>query len=98
MDLSRAVLAGQDGFVAVIKVYMDESGTHDGSPVVTVAAYYAKPKVWRDFTKDWNTRKRPIKIFHAVDCQNLENEFSGWKPKRRDEFVKQLLPVIPAHR
>jgi hypothetical protein len=34
----------EDGVVAVLSVYMDESGTHDGSPVVAVGAYVATPK------------------------------------------------------
>ena len=29
LEVSRAVLNGKDGWVAVLKAYMDESGTHD---------------------------------------------------------------------
>ena len=36
LRLSRAFLVDQDGVIAVLKAYMDESGTHAGSPVVTV--------------------------------------------------------------
>jgi Protein of unknown function (DUF3800) len=93
-ELSRAMLADQDGYIAVLKVYMDESGTHDGSDVVTVAAYIAKPRVWMDFTKRWNLAKRPIRVFHAVDCANLKEEFEGWDPIERDKYVAKILPVI----
>lgn len=96
-QLSRAVLADADGLIAVIKVYMDESGTHDRSPAVTVGAYCARPKQWRDWTKDWNRQKRPIDVFHATDCQNLKGEFKDWDATQRDDFVKQLLPVIAEH-
>jgi hypothetical protein len=41
---------------------MDESGTHDRSPVVIVAAYVARPRAWREWTKRWNGTKRPIKV------------------------------------
>jgi hypothetical protein len=97
-ELSRAVLGDEDGIIAVLRIYMDESGTHYGSPVVTVGAYCARPKTWQEFTADWNKKKRPIKVFHAVDCQNLKNEFEGWDESERDEYVKKLLPVIPRHK
>ena len=98
MEISRAVLAGQNGRIAVLQAYMDESGVHDGSPVVTVAAYIERPKQWRAFAKEWNAKKKPIRIYHAADAQNLHGEFEGWKPERRDELVKRILPVIPKHK
>jgi hypothetical protein len=82
------------GAVAVLKVFMDESGIHDDSPVVTVAAYVAKPKTWREWTKKWNVAKRPIKVFHAADAQNLRGEFEGWTGNDQDSIVKKILPVL----
>lgn len=93
-EMSRFALAEADGNVIVIKVAMDESGVHDGSPVLTVAAYVSTPRQWQDWTKRWNVAKRPIKVFHAVDCQNLAGEFRGWEKERRDELVIRLLDVI----
>jgi hypothetical protein len=78
----------------MIKVALDESGVHDDSPVVTVAAYVAAPPQWRDWTKRWNVAKRPIKVFHAVDCANLAGEFRGWTPEQRDPLVIRLLDVM----
>jgi len=72
--------------VIVLKVAMDESGVHDGSPVIAVAAYVARPRQWQDWTKRWNVAKRPIKVMHAVDCQNLTDEFKGWLREQRDEL------------
>ena len=83
-----------DGSVVVLKVPMDESGVHDGSPVITVGAYIARPRQWQDWTKSWNVAKRPIKVMHAVDCANLKGEFKGWEQPARDELVKRVLPVI----
>src|SRR5271169_1061412 len=73
---------------------MDESGVHDGSSVITVGAYVGRPGQWQDWTKRWNAAKRPIRVVHAVDCQNLTGEFKGWEAPARDELVKRLLPVI----
>jgi len=74
---------------------MDESGSHDGSPVIVVAACYAKASAWRQFCQKWNFRKRPINVLHAVDVQNLSGEFKGWKSSDRDQLVKRLLPTFP---
>jgi hypothetical protein len=65
---------------------MDETGIHDGAPVVAVAAYVARPVVWRNWTKKWNAAKRPIKVFHATDCANLRGEFEGWSKEQRDSW------------
>jgi hypothetical protein len=87
-------LCESDGHVIVIKVAMDESGVHDDSPVLTVAAYIGRPRQWQGWTKRWNVAKRPVKVFHAVDCQNLVGEFKGWSAPQRDELVIRLLGVI----
>lgn len=81
--------------VAVQRFYMDESGVHDGSPVTCTGFFFARPSIWIEWTKKWNLRKRPIKVFHAVDCANLRGEFDGWTDEKRDKYVKQLLPTIP---
>jgi hypothetical protein len=93
-EMSRLALCEADGQVIVLKVAMDESGVHDGSPVLTVGAYCGRPRQWEAWTKRWNVTKRPIKVFHAVDCANLREEFDGWTAPERDELVKKLIPVI----
>lgn len=94
LELSRAMLAGQAGYVIVLYAFIDESGTHDGSPVLTVAAYVGRPSKWNEFTKLWNRRKFPIRVYHAADAQNLYGEFSGWTAERRDALVAKLLPTL----
>lgn len=83
--------------VTMLKTFMDETGIHDDSDMVAVAGYIARPKAWRAWTKDWNRAKRPIDIFHATDCATFHGEFDGWDKERRDPYVAQLLPIIPAH-
>jgi len=95
-EMSRMVLGESSGKVVVIKVVMDESGVHEHSPVLTVAAYIGTPALWRDWTKRWNIAKRPIKVFHSVDCANLAGEFKGWTTERRDQLVIRLLDVLEA--
>lgn len=93
-ELSRALLADQEGSVAVLKTYLDESGIHDGSPVLTVAAYTAKPKTWREWTRRWNVLKRPVRIYHAADAAALQGEFKDWPKEKMNALAARLLPLI----
>ena len=83
--------------MTMLKVFMDETGIHEDAEMVAVAGYIGRPKTWREWTKEWNNKKRPIKVFHATDCANFRGEFEGWDKQRRDPYVAQLLPVVPAH-
>lgn len=78
---------------------MDESGIHDGSPVLSVAAYMAPPTKWQKFTKEWRRTLKPtgIDIFHATDCASLRGGFKGWLEADRNKLVAKLLPIIPRH-
>jgi hypothetical protein len=84
---------------SVIKIFMDESGTHDGSPYVTVAAYAGKPKHWAAFSTEWTAKKKPddIGVYHAADCANQHGEFKDWQKQRSTEFAAKMLPIIAAH-
>lgn len=97
LALSRAVLAAKDGLIAVFKIYLDESGIHDGSPVVTVAAYVARPKQWGAFTSEWRRTIRPIKVYHAADAANCRGAFEGWTKEDVAALAKRALPIIPKH-
>jgi hypothetical protein len=77
---------------------MDESGTHADSPVVTVGAAWAKPSVWKRWTRDWNFAKKPIRVHHSTDCHNREGEYESWSREKRDAYVKRILPVIAGHK
>jgi len=76
---------------------MDETGVHDDATVVAVAGYISRPEHWLAWTKDWNRAKRPNKVFHSTDCANFRGEFEGWDKERRDKFMANLLPILPAH-
>lgn len=97
LELNRAILAANDRLVAVFKVYIDESGIHEGSPVVTVAAYLARPKQWAAFTSEWLRAIKPIRVYHAADAANCRGEFEGWTPQRVADLAKRVLPIIPKH-
>src|SRR5262249_11236163 len=76
---------------------MDESGTHNTASVLAVSAYIAKGSEWQAWTRAWSASKKPIKVFHATDCQNFRGELAGWNALKRDAYVAKLLETIPRH-
>jgi uncharacterized protein DUF3800 len=89
----------REGPIAVIKLFVDESGIHEGSPIVSVAGYMARGLTWQKFTTEWRRTLKPkgINIFHATDCANLQGDFKGWTVDERDNLMKRLLPIIPKY-
>jgi hypothetical protein len=77
---------------------MDESGVHGGAPAVTCSAVWARPSVWKNWTREWCRAKRPINIFHASECHNRKGEFDGWSREERNKLVLGLLPLFPKNK
>lgn len=93
-----------DGGAVMIlsEVYFDESGTHDGSPIMTIAGYLFKKNQARLFSRDWQKAldRLGLPAAHMTDCANgngdyvnmtLENRIFSEKllienTKRRTEF------------
>jgi hypothetical protein len=94
VDLGNACLGDRDGQLVMIRIYMDESGTHDGSPVVTVGAYLGQPNDWKRFTRKWQHALGSLPYFHASDCQALRGVFEGWTREDRDALVIRLLGIL----
>ena len=80
-----------------LRIYMDESNTHDGTQYLTVSTAWARPKVWEKWSRDWAEKISPIKIYHSVDVHNREGECKGWEKDKRDAMVIRSLPVIRKH-
>lgn len=94
LEFLDCLLEGEGGHIVMLKVYMDESGTHDHSPVINVGAYMGAPNSWKSFTKKWNKKKGGVKAYHAVDLHNGGGEFKDWDKPTRDKFVIGMLPII----
>jgi hypothetical protein len=53
-------------WLAVLTAFLDESGTHAGCPVVTVAGFYGNAEQWAAFRSAWEPHSSG---FHAKDCE-----------------------------
>lgn len=99
-ELCQTFLADRRGQIAVFRIFMDESGTHDTSPVAVVAGYMARPTQWKHFTRRWKRVLTPsgIEVSHSADCNGFHGEFAGWDRADRDALVAKLLAIIPDER
>lgn len=95
MGLASSDAVTKSGIWAeMVRVFMDESGVHDAAPAVTVSAYVGSDQQWAKFRELWTQRKRPIKVFHAGDCNGLRGEFAGWDRGAANELSARLLPIL----
>ena len=76
----------------IINVYMDESGTHGGAPLMVMAGYVAKLGQWRDFDELWRRilKKRGLTYFHAKEVWHGENDWKGWSFERKAELADKV--------
>src|SRR5258708_23489556 len=93
-ELCQTFLADRPGSVVVFRAFLDESGTHDGSPVLTVAGYVARPPAWRKWVPKWQHTLKPIEVFHSTECNRRSGEWAGWSQEDRNAKVKTLLPLV----
>lgn len=58
------------GLVATANVYFDESGTHRGAKLMTVAGYWFASEQAERFSRDWRKDLKRLGLSHAhmTDC------------------------------
>ena len=60
--------------------YLDESGTHAGSPVTVIGGVMASARQWHDFEAEFNRMKAThgFRIFHTTKFKARRGDFEGW--------------------
>jgi hypothetical protein len=80
--------------------YFDESGTHDGSPIVCMAGYVASAEQWTHFTRNWNERfnrdcsAHGIQAFHMTDYQAKQKGFENLTNDQWSSLLPSLIMMI----
>jgi len=95
-NLERLLHVLKADIVMMVEAYFDESGTHDGSPVMCVAGYLFDGKQCLHLDREWVDALRTFGVtrFHAVDCAQGVGEFSSLSPKDRTELTVRLIGII----
>lgn len=76
--------------------YFDESGTHSGSDVLTVAGYISSSDGWRIFSAGWQAALTDYSLdhFHMTDFANQAPPFDAWTESKRRECLGRLIKII----
>lgn len=102
-DLARVSLPdrGARGMMAMLEVYLDDSGTHDGAPLVVWGGICGHKHYLDQLDTAWRARllkpcdgKPPIKAFHSYDLDHGIGEFSGYNDGARDLTRRNFRQVI----
>jgi Protein of unknown function (DUF3800) len=78
--------------LATFTVYLDESGTHEGSPATVVAGYASSVRRWREFEGEWPSllTRHGLSVLHT-------KEINGWRQDRRTALVGDVLRLLGEH-
>ena len=85
--------------MVMLDAYVDESGTHDASAVVAVAAYLSTPDRWLKFEADWKAAlaEKRLNVFHMNKFSNRAKPFDSWSDNERASFLNRLIEIINAN-
>lgn len=95
----QIVLRGQGWVVVLIESYFDESGSHEGAPILCVGGYlFSKDSclkldtAWREMLADFQ-----IPYFHMASCSCGERPFDRLPSELRDAAVRRASTIINEH-
>lgn len=102
-DLVDAAVPDGGFLVSVLRAYFDESGTHDGSPVMAFAGYIiGKPQASR-FRKQWadilakasEGKPQPLEYFHMREAGGNPPTgiFKGFTYDEVDALARELIKI-----
>jgi hypothetical protein len=80
--------------------YADESGTHEDSRVVVIAAWVSSYKRWLRFERQWRhelcAQKAPYLHMRELGPdarKHHDNRFRSWSDERVDKLVRAMVPI-----
>lgn len=77
----------------ILTAYLDESGTHGGSPTTVMSGVMAHAKQWARFQVELDKLKRKFgfTVFHAKEFRNTKGEFHGWPPEQYPALLHDMM-------
>jgi Protein of unknown function (DUF3800) len=76
----------------ILTAYLDESGTHTGSPVTVVGGVLANARQWSNFEKRFRAAKKKhgFDVFRTKNFKDRSGKFSGWSNAERVALIDDL--------
>ncbi len=95
-ELLRSHGIGSDYLLMLGSVYLDDSGTHQGSLCVSVGGYISTPQKWESFSRDWNytIRRWGLDYFHLTDFEAGHGPYKGWPERFKKQRMALLYDII----
>lgn len=84
----------------ILTAYIDEAGTHDGSPVTVMGGYVSRLGQWRHFDEKWNRllKRYGLSHMHTIEMLQANGQFRrGWDQVRAGELLERLQKIIDEH-
>ena len=83
----------------LLTAYLDESGTHETSPISVMAGYLGTADQWRALDGDWSAllQAAGLRHVHAVDLFKRTKQFRKWPADRVNALAVQLDGLIARH-
>jgi Protein of unknown function (DUF3800) len=91
------VILPRGGYVTVeVAAYFDESGSHEGSPILCVAGYIIEKLRAVELTRQWNEvlRKYELPFFRMSDCAHGNGPFGGMTKQQRLQIEMLMVGII----
>ena len=88
-------LRGEDR-AGMLAAYVDESGTHAGSPSVVLAVCVSPVDQWIRFEREWAEllAEHGLSFFHMTDCKNGRGEYIGWDQERKRRAIRRAMSIV----
>ncbi len=86
--------------VAVAVVYLDDSGTHGDTPIITMAGYVFSAREWEEFERKSNRflKEHRVPVFHAkVFNKAKQAPFKNWSLPKQLAFADGWFSIAADH-
>ncbi|TRL40142.1 DUF3800 domain-containing protein, partial [Rhizobium straminoryzae] len=82
-----------------VRLYVDDSGKPDHSPVLVLAGYLSTSDRWDACTAEWRDilGSYQISAFHMSEAWRLAGNYNKIGPIRRNNLIIQLVECIKRH-
>lgn len=96
-DLAASLCMESTDRMALIRTYVDDSGTDSGSPVAVAACFVSDVRRWTVFEAEWNAALETAGVretgFHMADFVAHRPPFD-WDEEKRNRTMRQLVGIV----
>jgi hypothetical protein len=75
--------------VVILTVYIDESGTHSGAPLMVLAGCVGTLGKWAIFDRKWAQllRRNSLTYHHTKELMDTIGEYKNWTVRQKQKFI-----------